>query len=102
MIKADSSTGLVERKGGLADLITDTAMIGYSLKQTLPDFFHPILKKAFEVGMTSQDEDEMKDRLEEAVRERTSIKPLSGKEMGEAIKSVIEALGKAIDEESDN
>ncbi len=46
MIKADCNTGLVERKGGLADLVTDTAMIGYGLKQSLPNFFHPILKKS--------------------------------------------------------
>lgn len=99
MIKADSSTGLVERNGGLADLITDTAMIGYGLKHTSPDFFHPILKEAFNIGMTSQDENEMNNRLAEAIRERTPIKPLSGKEMGEAIKTVIEALGKVVDED---
>lgn len=99
MIKADLNTGLFEREGGLADLITDTAMIGYGLKQSLPDFFHPILKEAFNIGMTSKDEDEMSNRLAEAIRERTSVKPLSHKEMEEGIKFVIEALGKAIGED---
>ena len=99
MIKADSNTGLFEREGGLTDLITDTAMIGYALGQTLPDFFHPILKEVFNIGMTSKTEDEMNNRLAEANRERTSIKALSEKEMGEAIKTVIEALGKVVDED---
>ncbi len=49
--------------------------------------------------MTSKDEDEMKGRLAGAIREKTSIKPLSEKEMGEAIKTVIEALGKVVDED---
>ncbi len=107
MIKADSSTGEVVRRGTGVDLIVEVAMIGNALGSTLPASLHQDLKNAFLIGLASESEEEMAAKLSASIANNRRAnskadKKVAPKNIDKALDVIIEAMMKAIGEEIGN
>lgn len=110
MIKADSNTGEVVRRGTGVDLIVEVAMIGNALGSTLPASLHEDSKNAFLIGLASESEEEMAAKLSASIIAHKDGKRVTSKadkkvvpeSMDKALDVIIEAMMKAIGEEIGN
>ena len=101
MIKADSNTGEVVRRGTGVDLIVEVAMIGNALGGTLPASLHEDLKNAFLIGLASESEEVIAHKDGKRVTSKADKKVVP-ESMDKALDVIIEAMMKAIGEEIGN